>query len=129
MYFLCNLFFSLICDHFPLMRSTTMHPPGYLSLEHFMSSFKQLYFPLKHFLLHTDGNHPDILQFASANVISVEDCQDDHSYIDEQHICIRDSSGQEGACFVSSLLPMIKGQFNGPSFIHNCHNTTLCETR
>ena len=27
MYSLCNLFFSLICDHFPLLRSTTLHPP------------------------------------------------------------------------------------------------------
>ena len=66
------------------------------------------YFPLKQFfVIHTDGNLPHILQFASENVISVEDCQDDHSYIDEQHICIRDSSGQEGACFVRSLLSMM----------------------
>ena len=27
MYLLCNLLFSLICDHFPLLRSTTMHHP------------------------------------------------------------------------------------------------------
>ena len=41
---------------------------------------------LNFFSPNTDTSSPDILQFASANVISVEDCQDDHSYIDEQHI-------------------------------------------
>ena len=29
MYSLCNLVFSLICDHFPLLRSTTLHPTGW----------------------------------------------------------------------------------------------------
>ena len=50
-----------------------------------------------------DDNFPDILQFAPVNVIRVEDCQDDFSYIDEQHICIRDPTGEQGACFVSSI--------------------------
>ena len=60
-----------------------------------------------------DDDLPDILQFAPVNVISVEDCQDDFSFINEQHICIRDPTGEHGACFVSSI------------FTSNCHPCTL----
>ena len=50
-----------------------------------------------------DDDLPDILQSAPVNVISVEDCQDDFSFNDEQHICIRDPTGEHGAGFVSSV--------------------------
>ena len=46
------------------------------------------------------GTYPNILQFAPVDVISVEDCQDDWSEVSELQICIRDDSGQHGACFV-----------------------------
>ena len=44
---------------------------------------------------------PDILQFAPANVISLEDCQQDWSFMEEQHICIKDPNGEQGVCSVS----------------------------
>ena len=60
-------------------------------------------------------------------MISVEDCQDDHSYIDEQHICIRDSSGQEGACFVISLPSMM--DISAVHYPFKKHNITLDKKR
>ena len=44
---------------------------------------------------------PDILQFAPVNVISNEDCRDDWNWMTRLYICIRDDSGEQGACFVS----------------------------
>ena len=49
------------------------------------------------------GGTPDILQFAPANVISLEDCQQDWSFMEEQHICIRDPNGEQGICGVSGF--------------------------
>ena len=50
-----------------------------------------------------DDTSPDVLQFAPVNVISTADCQDDWSWMNDLYICIRDDSGQQGACFVSIL--------------------------
>ena len=46
---------------------------------------------------------PDILQFAPANVISLEDCQQDWDFIEEQHICFRDPNAEQGICGVSGF--------------------------
>ena len=50
-----------------------------------------------------DDFSPDILQFATVNVISTADCQDDWGWMNDLFICIRDDSGEQGACFVSIL--------------------------
>ena len=53
--------------------------------------------------MYVPGGLPDILQFAPANVISLEDCQQDWSFMEEQHICIRDPNGEQGICAVSGF--------------------------
>ena len=59
---------------------------------------------------------PDILQFAPANVISLEDCQQDWSFMEEQHICIRDPNGEQGICPVSGFTKrQLKDNFIGIS--------------
>ena len=50
-----------------------------------------------------DDFSPDILQFAPVNVISTEDCQEDWIWMNDLYICIRDDSGEQGACFVSTF--------------------------
>ena len=50
-----------------------------------------------------DDFSPDILQFAPVNVISTAYCQDDWGWMNDLYICIRDDSGEQGACFVSDL--------------------------
>ena len=54
---------------------------------------------------------PDILQFAPANVISLEDCQQDWSFMEEQHICIWDPNEEHGICGVSGSRDTTERQF------------------
>ena len=61
--------------------------------------------------MYVSDGFPDILQFAPANVISVEDCQQDWDAQEEQHICIRDPNGEVGVCGVSGFTKIIKRQF------------------
>lgn len=52
-------------------------------------------------------NSPALLQFAEVNVIPEAECQDDWDWTSDSHICIRDNSGNAGACFVSKSLRLL----------------------